>query len=124
MDRPSDSTPPPTLTPPMPPHQFPRRILACVIGLTPQIVTETLYALVVNQDPPFIPTEIHIATTRQGKERSMLTLLDRQEGRLRAFAEEYGQPALADALSPSRIAVISTTEGEELDDIVLSLIHI
>lgn len=100
------------------PHTFPRRILACVIGLTPQIVTETLFALVVKQNPPFVPTEIHIATTRQGRERLMLTLLDRREGRLGAFAREFGRPDLADALSPERIAAIRGADGHDLDDIV------
>ena len=101
-----------------PPHLYPKRVLACVIGLTPQIVTETLYALVVDRQPPFVPTEIHVATTRQGKERLELTLLDRHEGRLGAFAKDYGRPELARALSPERIAVINDADGTELDDIV------
>lgn len=38
----------------MEPHQFPRRILLCVTGLSPQIITETLYALTEQQRPPFV----------------------------------------------------------------------
>ena len=44
---------------------FPRRILLAVSGLTPQIVTETLYALAVIQKPAWIPTEVHLITTLQ-----------------------------------------------------------
>ncbi len=53
------------------PHQFPRRLLVAVTGLSPQIVTETLYALAVA--PPasaFVPTEIHLITTRSGAEKA------------------------------------------------------
>lgn len=101
-----------------PPHLFRRRVLACVIGLTPQIVTETLYALVVEQQPAFVPTEVHVTTTKPGKERLALTLLDRHEGRLGAFARDFGRPELANVLSPDRISVIENAQGDELDDIV------
>ena len=33
----------------------PRRILLAVTGLSPQIVTETLYALAVGNNEPFVP---------------------------------------------------------------------
>ena len=35
----------------------PRRILLCVTGLTPQVVTETLYALAIAGDRPWIPAK-------------------------------------------------------------------
>jgi CRISPR-associated protein (TIGR02584 family) len=38
----------------MEPHPFPRRILLCVTGLSPQIITETLYALSEQQRLPFV----------------------------------------------------------------------
>ncbi|MCL2345013.1 MAG: hypothetical protein FWC58_04070 [Desulfobulbus sp.] len=46
-------------------HRYPRRILLTVTGMTPQIVTETLYALIHPQPPAaaFVPTEIHLITT-------------------------------------------------------------
>lgn len=40
------------------PHTYPRRILVAVTGLSPQVVTETLYALAVAADLPFVPTDI------------------------------------------------------------------
>ena len=58
-------TPPPDPTP-MTPDPFPRRILLVVTGLTPQVVTETVYALAVVANPPWLPTELHLLTTREG----------------------------------------------------------
>ena len=40
------------------PAAYPRRILLAVTGLSPQIVTETLYALAVKGNPAWVPTEI------------------------------------------------------------------
>ena len=38
------------------PAAYGRRILVAVTGLSPQVVTETLYALAVLQQPAFVPT--------------------------------------------------------------------
>lgn len=40
-----------------------KKILISLVGLTPQVLTETLYCLVIND---FIPDEIHIITTKSG----------------------------------------------------------
>lgn len=57
------------------PHEYSRRILLVVIGMTPQIVTETLYKLAVKTEPAFIPTELHIITTQEGANSAKLALL-------------------------------------------------
>ena len=47
-------------------HATPRKILLAVTGISPQIVTETLYALgcEAEENPDaFIPTEVHLITT-------------------------------------------------------------
>ena len=54
------------------PSAFPRRILLATVGLVPQVVTETLYALCHHQSAPFVPTEIHIITTAEGEEQGSL----------------------------------------------------
>jgi CRISPR-associated protein (TIGR02584 family) len=59
--------------------------LLCVTGLTPQVVTETLYAL--HQTRQKMPDEIHILSTREGVERARLTLL--KEGWLARFYHDY-----------------------------------
>lgn len=40
-----------------------RRILLCTIGATPQVVTETVWALLNQRESPWRPDEIHIVTT-------------------------------------------------------------
>lgn len=57
------------------PESYPRRILLAVTGLSPQIVTETVYALAIKQTPAFVPTEIHLITTGKGAEHARLNLL-------------------------------------------------
>lgn len=52
-----------------------RRILLCVTGLSPQVVTETFYVLA-TQANQFIPTEVHVITTTEGARRIRQTLLD------------------------------------------------
>jgi CRISPR-associated protein (TIGR02584 family) len=47
------------------PHSYARRILVTVAGVTPQLITETIYALI-TQDPAFTPTEVHVLTTEIG----------------------------------------------------------
>ncbi|NWG28929.1 MAG: TIGR02584 family CRISPR-associated protein [Ignavibacteriaceae bacterium] len=43
-----------------------RNILICVSGLTPQIVTETLFCLAVKEKTPF--DEVYVLTTKRGRE--------------------------------------------------------
>lgn len=76
------------------PETYPRRALLAVAGLSPQIVTETLYALSVLSKPAFIPTEIHLITTRQGAERARLMLLSEKPGWMRQFCRDFRLPRL------------------------------
>jgi CRISPR-associated protein (TIGR02584 family) len=99
------------------PHEHPRRILLASTGLAPQILTETLYALAVTSVPAFVPTEIHVVTTEEGRHRLMLTLLDPSTARLREFAQEFSLPGLDGALSPERIHVFVGPDGRPLPDI-------
>ena len=58
---------------PMKPQDYATRILVAVTGLSPQIVTETLYALAVApapSEPRFVPTKIRLITTEQGAARA------------------------------------------------------
>jgi hypothetical protein len=57
------------------PASYPRRIVLASLGLAPQVLTETLYRLG-TAAPPFVPTEIHVVTTEEGRHRARLTLLD------------------------------------------------
>lgn len=73
----------------MEPYQFSRRILLCVTGLSPQIITETLYALAVERQPAFVPTDIHLITTAEGAERARLTLLSDTPGWFHRLCRDY-----------------------------------
>ncbi len=97
---------------------FPRRILFLVAGLTPQVVTETLYALCYRTPDPFLPTEIHLLTTTEGSRRARLMLLEGEQGRFYRFCEEYRLPQLAKAFDETRIHLVRGADGAPLDDIV------
>lgn len=90
-----------------------REILIFVIGTTPQIITETLYALTQKCQPPVFPEEIHIITTSTGKEKIEEELL--RKGRLTAFFKEFKLPELT--LSNESIHVIEDEDGKRLEDI-------
>ncbi len=91
----------------------PRRILLAVTGLTPQVVTETLYALA-HQEPPWIPDAIHLITTATGAENARLNLLAGQRWFHRLCAD-YRLPAIA--FTPAHIHVVPDADGQPLDDI-------
>jgi len=99
----------------MPDHRYPRRILLAVTGLTPQVVTETLYALAVQRQPPFIPTEIHLLTTGEGAEAARLGLLSEDPGWFHRLCRDYALPPIA--FNASHIQVLRDAVGQPLGDI-------
>lgn len=94
---------------------FPRRILLAVTGLSPQVVTETLYALALESGHEHIPTEVHLVTTAQGAERARLTLLSEEPGWFRRLLDDYRLPQVA--FGPDNIHVLRDASGVALDDI-------
>ena len=97
-------------------HEYDRRILLVVIGMTPQIVTETLYKLAVQQEPAFVPTEVHLITTKEGANSATLALLgvEKDQGWFQQFKEDYDFPGIQ--FDESNIHVITDTEGQFIDD--------
>ncbi|WP_058556342.1 CRISPR-associated ring nuclease Csm6 [Thiohalocapsa sp. ML1] len=95
------------------PHDYPRRVLLAVAGLSPQIVTETLYALAVRGEPRFMPTEVHLITTTKGAERAELSLLSR--GWFQRLLDDYGLPPIAFELG--HIEIVHDGDGNPLVDI-------
>ncbi len=93
-----------------------RRILLAVTGLSPQILTETLYALAVVRQPAWIPDEIHLVTSREGAERARLALLDPAQGQFHAFRRDY--PAAREIrFGVDNIHLIRGADGQPLSDI-------
>ena len=78
----------------MEPHEFARRVLLAVTGLTAQVVTETLYALAVVRQPPWVPTEIRIITTKDGADQAMRDLLDPVKGWFHRLLRDYSLPRI------------------------------
>lgn len=99
----------------MHPESYPRRILLAVTGLSPQVVTETLYALAVSGRPAFVPTEIHLITTAQGREHARLNLLSHDPGWFHRLRADYGLPAIA--FDADHIHVLTDVTGAPLTDI-------
>ena len=96
------------------PADEPRRILLAVTGMTPQVVTETLYALM-QQGPQALPHELHLLTTAVGAERARLALLSEQLGWFQRFLADYQlAPIRFDA---SHIHVLQDAGGQPMDDI-------
>lgn len=103
------------MTTPAAPEGYDRRVLLAVAGLTPQIVTETVWALA-NRVPPWLPTAIRIVTTAPGRERVRLLLMDPDDGALPALANDLGRPELASALDERGVVVV-TVGGRPVDDV-------
>jgi CRISPR-associated protein (TIGR02584 family) len=97
------------------PQCFPRRILVAVTGLSPQIVTETLYALAVQQTPAFVPTEVHLITTYEGANRARLSLLSESPGGFHGLRKDYDLPEIG--FSEANIHVLLDAQGKALEDI-------
>lgn len=95
---------------------FDKRIVLCVAGLSPQVITETFYVLATRENT-FIPTDVHIITTAEGANRIHLTLLenDPRERHFHRLCDDLG-------LNPETIRFNADTihqigDHEPLDDI-------
>ncbi|AGX86932.1 CRISPR-associated ring nuclease Csm6 [Candidatus Symbiobacter mobilis] len=100
------------------PHQpagYPRRVLIAVSGLSPQIVTETIYALAADQDEAFVPTEVHLLTTATGAQRAELSLLSEDLGWFHKLQADFHLPGIA--FDRSHIHVMRDAQGKPLGDI-------
>lgn len=97
-----------------------RNILLCVTGLSPQIVTETVYALAVARTPPWVPDEIHVLTTAAGQRELELNLFeapqpDGTRGWFARLCADYRLPPIA--FDAARIHALRGPDGQALDDI-------
>jgi CRISPR-associated protein (TIGR02584 family) len=94
-----------------------REILVAVAGLTPQVITETLFYLTQLRDPPVAIAEIHVLTTQPGGQRILTDLLTPDGGHFRAFCNEYNLDATTIAFDADHIHVLTDASGMSLDDI-------
>ena len=101
-------------------------ILLCVAGSTPQIITETLYGLTVQQGKKI--DEIRVITTLDGRDKIMTgiikqragsaeeSLLDREKGQFYNFLRDYPQVGKIE-FNETKIALLRTRDGQTLEDI-------
>lgn len=94
-------------------EEFKRRILVCVTGMTPQVVTETLYALL---EEGTVPTEVHLITTEDGRNCALRDLLDPQTGQFYAFCRDTNCTGQI-CFDRDSIHVIDDAAGKPLSDI-------
>lgn len=92
--------------------QATKKILLAVSGMSPQIITETLYSLIQEE---WIPDEVHLITTAQGRQNAVLQLLQ-GERHFQRLLDDY-QVTHPVAFSEDSIVVIRDREGRELDDL-------
>lgn len=96
-------------------EEYERRILLVVSGLSPQVVTETIYALTQVVEPRFVPTEVHLVTTAEGAERARLSLLSKEPGWFGRLCRDYGLSGME--FSERTIHVLRGRGGGLLSDI-------
>lgn len=89
--------------------------LLCVLGLTPQVVTETLYCLATGT-PSVVPERLKLITTTTG-ERAIERHLMGPSGQLARLRADLALPQTAFQLQQADIHVVQSTADEPLADI-------
>lgn len=89
-----------------------KEIFVFVAGASPQVITETIYALS-QKKPAIFPDEIYIITTAQGKK--IINEALNKGGILDSFIQEYKLPPIS--LKEERFIVPIDEQGREIEDI-------
>ncbi len=87
--------------------------LVAVVGNTPQVMTETFWALRINRNVPI--DEVFVITTTVGQKTCRERLLD--EGRFEKMLEDWGIDPRTIEFDSGHIKVFEDAEGNFLDDI-------
>jgi CRISPR-associated protein (TIGR02584 family) len=91
-----------------------KTILLAVCGLSPQVITETLFGL--HQTGRTVEA-IHIITTQLGKEKILSTLLEAGAGYYFRYLREYEQEIRSIDFGPPTIHTVCDEMGREIPDI-------
>lgn len=92
-----------------------RNILLCVAGMTPQIITETLWALTVQRSETI--DEVRVITTLGGRDKLLNVLLDKQHGKFYELCRECEIDPARIKFDETTIALLRTPDGRTLEDI-------
>lgn len=91
-----------------------RRVLLAVCGLSPQVITETLYAL--HQQGRMVDA-IRILTTSTGKAKCNEHLMVPKEGQYHRFLADYGMNPADVNFEPDHVIAVKNSAGREMEDI-------
>jgi|Deesub1362A_J573_1020465.scaffolds.fasta_scaffold00333_44 CRISPR-associated protein Csx14 len=89
-----------------------KEVFIFVAGSTPQIITETIYALAMKR-PPIHPDEIYIITTTTGRNHIYEHLIKREV--LKSLQKEYAIPQIP--ISKESFIIVKDRDGNHLQDI-------
>jgi CRISPR-associated protein (TIGR02584 family) len=91
-----------------------RKILLSILGMSPQILTETVYALSMEK-PAFIPDEIYVLTTQMGTKNCKLALFHENGGWFHKLCSTYN----LEGIHFTEKNILSTVDEDErpIDDI-------
>ncbi|WP_332403421.1 CRISPR-associated ring nuclease Csm6 [Vibrio metschnikovii] len=90
-----------------------QHVLLAVSGMTPQIITETLFGIY-RQDPTKVPQRIEVITTQDGRQRLIANLLG-PDSPLEQLIKDYQLPSIR--FTPEDIKVPEGDDGALLNDI-------
>ena len=92
----------------------PKHVLISVVGLSPQVITETLYYYWCLTSPPVPITEVFALTTLHGKQALEETLLG-DNGQLKSLCSDYNLPPIR--LDLANVHLLKDADGQPLKDI-------
>jgi CRISPR-associated protein (TIGR02584 family) len=101
------------------PHQpgsYPYRALFLLVGLTPQVITETVYALTRPGPAQFFPTSLRIFTTGAGAEAIRMQLFERQPHPWHALKRDWALDDLP-PIEEAGITVLMDGNSVPVDDV-------
>lgn len=90
--------------------------LIAVTGLTPQVITETLYYLTQVRRPPVSISEIYVITTLDGRDKIIKNLLNGGKGKYYEFLKEYNINPESILFDSDCIMVARDSRGNMLRD--------
>ncbi|MFZ1342695.1 CRISPR-associated ring nuclease Csm6 [Thiothrix eikelboomii] len=99
---------------PLQPQTYPRRILLAVAAKSPQIITETIYALAV-EEPRWLPTELHVITTGRGAKTIQAALGAEGGNWLAQLCQDYQLPLIC--LQKNNLHIITNQHNQPLEDV-------
>lgn len=92
-----------------------KTVLLCVAGMTPQIITETLWAL--TQEQQIRVDEIRVITTLAGRDKVREKLLDAEHGKFFALCRDFGIAPESIKFDETTITLLRLPDGSQLEDI-------